>query len=109
MSRVGVDRSSIKYPHPGLRPSLPARGRDKSLMPAAGDKDLPETDHDLEADQDHDDDLEPQRAAGVDDVGKRIGGVGDYFELAVERLDPPDQFIFILEPRIEPLQVGAVP
>jgi|HubBroStandDraft_5_1064220.scaffolds.fasta_scaffold39576_3 hypothetical protein len=29
-----------------------------ALMPAAGDKDLPETDHELEADQDHDDDLE---------------------------------------------------
>src|ERR1700722_16709586 len=40
-----------------------------ALMPAAGDKDLRDTDHDLEADQDHDDDLEPQRAAGAAECG----------------------------------------
>ena len=43
-------------------------------VPAARGEDLVKADHDLKADQEHDDDLEPQRAARVDDVGERIGG-----------------------------------
>src|ERR1700722_985215 len=45
--------------------------------------DLIERDDDLERDQDHHDDLQPQRALGVDDVGKRGRGVGNHRELAV--------------------------
>ncbi len=76
---------------------------------AAGGEDLRDADHDFKADQKHDDDLEPQRAAGVDDVGERIGGLGDHRELAVERLDPLRQFVFVLQPGLEPLQIRTIP
>ena len=78
-------------------------------MPAAPGEDLRDADHDFERDQQHDDDFQPQRAAGVDDVGERIGRLGHHLELAVERFDPRAQLVFVFQPRIEPLEIRADP
>src|ERR1700675_5029121 len=39
-------------------------------------------DDDLNGDEHDDDHLQPQRSLGIDDVGKRLGGIGDHGELA---------------------------
>ena len=44
---------------------------------APGSVDLIKCDDDLECDQHHDNQFEAQRAAGVDDVGERVGGIGN--------------------------------
>ena len=75
-------------------------------MPVSGGEYLEKCDHDLEDDQERDEELEPQRAPCIDDIGQDLGGLGDHAKLAVERLDPFLELVFVLEPGIEPLQIG---
>src|SRR5215468_6796522 len=77
-------------------------------MAAAGQK-LVAGDDDLERDQKDHDQLQPQRALGVDDVGERGRGVRDDLELAVQYFDALAELVFVLEPRIEPFEIGPVP
>src|SRR5262249_14783964 len=72
-------------------------------------KNLKGRDRQFDRDQNHDDDLESQRALGVDRVGEDLGGIGDDGELARQRFGAFFQLIFVLEPRIEPIQVLTVP
>src|SRR5580658_9491857 len=74
-----------------------------------GRVDLVKGDDDLECDKDQDDQSEAQRSAGVDDVGERVGGLGDHRELAVEGIDALLQFVFVFKPGVKPLQIGTVP
>jgi hypothetical protein len=71
--------------------------------------DLIKGDDDLECDQRHDNQLEAQRSAGVDDVGEGVGGLGYHGEFPVEHIDAFLEFVFVFKPRIKPLQVGTVP
>src|SRR5579872_519335 len=60
-------------------------------------------DQQFDGDQYDDDDFEPQRPPGVDDVGEHFGGIGDDRELARERLGAFLQLILVFEPRVEPV------
>src|SRR6478752_7303973 len=70
---------------------------------------LVERDEDLEDDQQHDDELQPQAAFGIDEIGQRLGRVADDVELAMERRGALLQLIFVLEAGIKTLQIRAVP
>jgi len=54
---------------------------------APGGVDLIEGDDHLERDQHDDDDFEAQRAARVDDIGKRVGRFRDHGKLSVEGVE----------------------
>ena len=70
---------------------------------------LVERDDQLGDDQDHDRRLQPRGAVGVDDVGQRMRGLDDHRELALQGLAALLQLVFVLEARIEALEVGPVP
>ena len=61
---------------------------------------------DLDHDQHHDRDFEPERALGVDDVGQRIRRRRHSGELALERIEPLLQFVLVFEAGIEPVELG---
>ena len=52
------------------------------------ERDLHDGGDQFEHDQDDDRRLEPRRAVGVDDVGQRLRGVADHFQLALEHVGP---------------------
>jgi hypothetical protein len=84
-----------------LSPSASPRG----VELVEGDGDL---EHNQEQEQEHDHELEPQCALGIDDVGQRSRRIGDDRELAAQDLGVLLQLVFVLEPRIEPFEVGTI-
>jgi len=50
-----------------------------------------------------------KRPLGVDNVGERLGGVGNHGELARQNVGALLQLILVFEPGVEPFEVRALP
>ena len=68
----------------------------------SGDDDLNDDEHD-------NDQLQPQRSLGIDDVGECLGGIGDHGELAGQDVGAFLQFIFVFQPRVKALENRPFP
>ena len=79
------------------------------LPPVQRERDLHEGGDQFENDQDHDRRFESRRAVGIDDIGQRLSGVADHFQLAFENVGPFVQLVFVRKARVEALKLGVVP
>ena len=79
-----------------LSPKLRLSNLISSRLAVPGQRDLINGDQHLEQDQEHDDHLQPQRAAGIDDIGQHLRGLGDHGKFAIERFGAFLELVFIL-------------